>query len=778
MADYIKRNYEGQEIDMPEDYVKLEIESYDPSHIYFKYNTGFTGSNITKTSKDGFVYFRGTNQNNKFTLNTNYNILEPGDYRVEIFCFTTTSAETVSLKINNKTIGTTQSLQAKDIFMRRVDFGIVRNLPSGNLPISVYCGGHAGVISVYMRKVRETFGDTENNGILTIKSAKGTVGNPKQPDTLEVSIKNEPGAYAEGGFKELKNKTGLLFAYRDPVNFYIVNTDGELQQVFGGYISSPLLNDDETNISIACVGRLKDAELRRILKQITIGGATSDVTTLTYNAKDFYDALRYLCQSVETPIQLGNLDKIVQAIPNKTGYNVNYTSTVAKNKLSTKNMIKTINKSSVTLRNYHKKQKAQRSVLWDSSWNKKGEAQGYKITNTPVFFIKYGMGPAPISKNGKVWVPKQYTKTKKVKKNTGVYITLKNGRPGYEISKPLQAYIEVQYSVGPLKTAARQTFTIDFTVTDTGANKIGAITPVLKNNTAKQGELEIISLLRSRHPTGDFYLRRIALYLPAPSADLYDPKTEKSAYKMNFYSAGFREGVVVTPEVLQSSGQKVVDFIYSTQEKIGFNMYMVYAKDRSNDKLMLVKDESEVTLIEFVEGPGGNVLGINNLQYSPVSELINSVIKVYKTSDTTNNYVTSKEVESIFRFAEHQDLEVLNDKVGAFYANYLAKTDVDKNIDPSHTYTLPIGGYPNIHVGQLAISTLNNEVYNDCQPIESLEYEYDPGQRPMVQSTVGFGEMNPDLKADLNMVSLRKTIKTKRTAFAGGATEEEHIDLF
>lgn len=778
MAEYIKRNFEGQEIDMPGDYVKLEIESYDPSHIYFKYNTGFTGSNITKTSKDGFIYFRGTNQNNKFTLNTTYNVLEPGDYRVEIFCFTTTSAETISLKINNKTIGTTQSLQAKDIFMRRLDFGIVRNMPSGNLPISVYCGGHAGVISIYMRKVRETFGDSENNGILTLKSAKGTVGNPKQPDTLEFTIKNEPGVYSDGGFKELKNKTGLIFSYRDSVNFSMVDTNGEYQHVFGGYISSPLLDDNELNINISCAGRLKDAELRRILKQITIGGATSDITTLTYNAVDFYDALNYLCQSVETPIKLGNLDKIVQAIPHKTGYNVNYVSTVAKNKLAVKNISKTLNKSSVTLRNSPKKGTGQRSVLWDSSWNKTGEAQGYKITNTPVFFIKYGMGPAESNKKVKVWVPKQYTKTHKVKKNTGKYV-LQNGTPGYDVNKPFQGYIEIQYSLGPLKTAQRKTLTIDFTVNDTSANKIGRITPILKNNTTKQGELDIVTLLKATYPNNDFYLRRISLVYTAPtSSDLYDPKNEKSSYKMDFYGAGFREGVVVNPEVLQSSGQKIADFIYSTQDKIGFNIYMNYAKDRSNDKLMLVKDESEVNLIEFVEGPGGNVLGINNLQYSPISELINSVIKVYKTSDTTNNYVTSKEVESIFRFSEHQDLEVLNDDVGAFYANYLARTDVDKNIDPSHTYTLPIGGFPNVRVGQLAISTLNNEVYNDCQTIESLEYEYDPGQVPRIQSTVGFGDMNPDLKADLNMASLRKTIQTKRTAFAGGASEEQHINLF
>jgi hypothetical protein len=776
MADYIKRDYEGQEIDMPGDYVKLEIESCDPSHIYFKYNTGYTGTNITKTWKDGFAYFTGLNQNNNFTLNTNYNILASGDYRVEVFCFTTTRSEKVSLKINNKTIGTTQSLWAKDVFMRRVDFGIVRNLPEGNTPIVVNCGGHAGVIAVYMKKVRETFGDSENNGILTIKNAKGTVGNPKQPDTLEVTIKNEPGIYSEGGFKELKNKTGLIFAYRDAVNFTIKNTDGKLQQVFGGYISSPLLNDEGTSISIACAGRLKDAELRRSLKQITVGGATSDVTTLTYNAKDFYDALSYLCQSVELPIKVGNLDKIAQAIPNRTGYHVNYASIDAKNKLATKNMLKTIHKSAVTLRNYYKKKTEQRGVLWDSSWNKKGEAQGYKITNTPVFFIKYGLGPAPSDKKMKVWVPKQYTKTHKLKKNTGKYVT-KKGTVGYDSSKPLQAYIEIQYSMGPSKSAARETVTIDFTITDNSIRKIGAISPILKNNTAKQGELNIINLLRAKHPTGDFYLRRISLYSPASTSDLYDPKTEKSSYQMDIYSAGFREGVVVAPEVMQSSGQKVSDSIYSIQEDIGSNIYMIYAKDRSDDKLMLVKDEAEVNLIEFVEGPGGNVLGISNLQYSPVSELINSIIKVYKTSDTTNNYVTSKEVASIFRFSEHQDLEVLNDDVGAFYASYLAMKDVDKNIDPGHTYSLPIGGYPDVHVGQLAISTLNNEVYNDCQTIESLEYEYDPGQRPMVQSTVGFGEMNPDLKADLNMVGLRKAIKTKRTAFAGGATEEEHIDL-
>ena len=750
MLDHIKRDYDGLEKARPYHYVKMEVESYDPANIYFNYKTGYTGSNILQKRNDDWYYYTGSNQGQAFTLNTTHNIRVPGDYRVEVFCLTTTYSEKVKLSIGGRQIGAPVSVKARDTFMRRLDFGI-QNLPSGKVNFSLNCGGHVGIISVYLRKVRITSGDTENNGLLVIKDAKGVVGNSKQADTLDVNVQNIDRAWADDGFKEPGNKTGLIFEYRDPVNFYAINTDGKLQRVFGGYMSTPLVSDDKTKIKFSCAGRLKDAELRSIVKQITVGGAISEVTTLTYTARDLYDALSYLCESVETPINLGNIDKIASSIPNKTGHNSNYASKTAQNKLSVQNLSKSSGKNYVVLRNGAKKGSTQYSVLWESSWNKKSEATGFKITDTPVFYLKYGLGQA--------------TTTVKKKK---VY--------GYDQSKPFLAWIEIQYSTTP--TGTRKTVNIEFSA-NTATNRIGKITPIWKNGVTRQGELDVLEILEVTDPSANYYLRRIALKYVVPSGnDLYDSKTEHDSYKMALFGAGFKAGDPLTVEVLQTSGQKVADYMDTLQTRLGFDMYMIYGQNRSQDKLMLVKEESQVTLIEFKEGIGGNVLGVANINYTPITSLKNSIIKIFKTGSNTNSYVAKKDVASIFRFGEHQDLEVLNDDVGAYYAGYLARTDVDEKTDVRPTYTLNIEGFPDVHEGQLVISTLENQILNDMQPILSIEYEYDTDKRPSLETTVGLGEMNPDLRADLNMVALRKTIENKRTAFSGGATEEEHVDLY
>lgn len=751
MVDYIKRDYGGQDKAWPYSYVKMEVESYDPTNIYYNYKSGYSGSNITQKLQDDWYYYTGTNQAQPFTLNTSYNVQAPGDYRVEVFCFTTTSPETVKLTINNQQIGVPVSVKAKDIFMRRLDFG-VQNLAQGTINFGLNCGGHVGIIAIYIRKVRLTYGDTENNGLLVIEDARGVVGNSKQADTLEVTIQNIDRPWSEDGFKEPLHKTKTIFEYRDQVNFYARNTGGKLQQVFGGYISTPLVSDDKSQVKLSCAGRLKDAELRSIVKQITVGGAVAEVTTLTYTASDLYDALAYLCESIESPVNIGNLDKIENSLQYKIGHNSNYSLKSARDKTTVQNMTKTSTSNSIILRNGAKKGSTQYSVLWDSSWNKTGEASGFEITLTPTFFIKYGLGSA----------------TTTVKKKTVV---------GFDQSKPFLAWIELQYSTAPGANATRKTVNIEFSANTTD-NRIGKITPTWKNNVNIQGELDVLSILEVTDPASHYYLRRIALkYVVGSDNDLY-ASTETDTYKAILLGAGFKEGEALTAEVLSTSGQKVADYIDTLQTRLGFDMYMVYAKDRSKDQIFFVKQNSQVALIEFTEGLGGNVLGVSNISYSPITELKNSILKIFKVDSTSNSYVTKKDVDSIFRFYEHQDLEVLNDDVGAYYAGYLAKSDVDEKTDVRPTATLEIDGFPDVHEGQLVISTLDNELLTDLQPVLSIDYEYDKDNRPALVTKVGLGEINPDIQADLNMVALRKQINEKRTAFSGGATEEDYVDIF
>lgn len=776
MADHVYRDYSGQKVTLPKHYVKCEIESYDPSHIYYLYGTGWKGSNIIQDHKDAFSYWTGNNQNANFTINSTYKILSAGSYRVEVFLFTTTKAETISLKINGKSIGTPVSAKTVDTFRVKFDFGI-QNIPKGNIPLQVTAGGHIGFITVYLRKVRITTGDSELNGILTIEEAKATIGTKKQADALTLTIKHEDKPYNQGGFNESGNVTGLIFEYADSINFYATDDYGILRQVFGGYITEPLVSTDKLSIEISCVGRLQDGSIRDVIKQITVGGAENDITTLNYTAKTLYDALTFLCQSIELPLKTGNLNTIKNEIPSKLGYHINYSNKTYRNKATKKHIFKTENIKSITLRNDYRKNKSQETILWDSSWNKSGEKKGYNITDTNVFFLKYGMGDKPVHKTVNIWIPKQYTKkTHKVKKGTGVK-KKKTGTFGYDTDNPFMCWIEIQYSTSPGKSATRKTVNIEFTADHTD-KKIGTITPVLKNNTIKIGELDVISILKVTDPATNYYWRRLALkWSSAGDNDLYDISTEESTYKMLFYEAGWHEGTAETPQVLQSSGQKNADQIYICQEDLDLNMYVKYAKDRKDDKLMFFREDSEVNLIELKEGTDGNVLSVDDIKYTPITKLKNSIIKVYKTSDTTNKYVTSKNISSIFRFREHTDIEVLDDNIGTYAAIYLARTDVDKFTKRKFTYTLPVEGYLHVNVGQYVITTLNNAILNDLQDIQSKEVTFNPEDSPTLKTSLGLGEMSAEVASDVNISQLRKTIKSKSILYANGASEDDYTDL-
>ena len=777
---YIKRDYSGYDVKYPTgEYFKLEIESYDPANIYFKYKTGFKGTNIDpdRAVQNGLYAYVANDKTKNFTLNGNYKITTSGSYRIELVCTPTTYSETITVKINGKTIKNKFSAKAKDnSYFRRYDLGI-QTISPGNIPIQIISGGHIGIITLYLKKIRATQGDSNEKGILTLSKAKVTPGTNKQVDTLAATIKNIDKLYTQGGFKEPKSGTGLIFQFRDSVNFYVKDWDNKIRRVFGGYLSSAILSDDKMSINLSCAGRLKDAERRKILKQITVGGAENEITNMTYNTNSYYDVLAYLCEYIEMPLKIGNLSEVKNKVPSKTGYHWDYSSKTPREKVAVKNMLINRNSKSITLRNNYKKNQTQSAILWDSNWNKAGEKKGYNITSTPIFFLKYGMGDKTSNKTVEVYIPKKYTKKGKVRKGTGIK-KKKKGTVGYNTETPFKAWIELQYSKSPGKSAARKTVTLEFTA-DPTTGKIGSITPVLKNNTQKKGEVDVVNILKSNDPSTNYYLRRVALKWDSKGDnDIYDPKTEKDTYKMLFYGLGFREGEVTSPEVVQSSGQPISDQMYNCQDKLNLDFNMNYGKNRSDDVLMIRRENTEVSIKEFCEGKDGNILDIQNVSYMPVSNMKNSVVKVFKKTDTTNTFVTNKSPESIFRWGEDMDLEVLDDDCGEYYARYKAKTDEDKNLAMTYSYTLVIKGYPHVTMGEDVICTFNNPILNDLQTTQSIEIDIDIATRPMVRSTYGCGEMNPLLKAKVNYSKVRSNILKQRTLFSGGASESDFIDLF
>ena len=66
------------------------------------------------------------------------------------------------------------------------------------------------------------------------------------------------------------NRSGLIFDYRDEINLYVKDTNGNNQQVFGGYISTCEVDDDLTKVTLECADRLIDLDRRYCLSEVTI----------------------------------------------------------------------------------------------------------------------------------------------------------------------------------------------------------------------------------------------------------------------------------------------------------------------------------------------------------------------------------------------------------------------------------------------------------------------------------------------------------------------------
>ena len=68
------------------------------------------------------------------------------------------------------------------------------------------------------------------------------------------------------------NRSGLVFDYRDEINLYVRDTNGNQQQVFGGYISTVEVDDDLTKVTMECADRLIDLDRRYCLSEMEAYG--------------------------------------------------------------------------------------------------------------------------------------------------------------------------------------------------------------------------------------------------------------------------------------------------------------------------------------------------------------------------------------------------------------------------------------------------------------------------------------------------------------------------
>ena len=186
------------------------------------------------------------------------------------------------------------------------------------------------------------------------------------------------------------NRSGLVFDYRDEINWYVKNNAGTMERVFGGYISTANVDDKLTTLSLECSDRVIDLDRRYCLSEIKMKGTEKDDKTKYTFANDclkefdyYSDAIEFLSNMVEVPLR-NNITLGKPLVP-KSSKTLRTYKKGKNDKFDNKNMEFSVEKKYVQIRNGTDRNKEQSIVLYNSD-------KGVLLNDKPNLFINYGMG--------------------------------------------------------------------------------------------------------------------------------------------------------------------------------------------------------------------------------------------------------------------------------------------------------------------------------------------------------------------------------------------------
>jgi len=418
---HITRNYDANRVHTirpsDEDF-RLEILKYDKTFEQFYTPLATTGiskdSNIKKMNFDGMAVYHSVQGTMK--LEFTYNASETSEnYRLELLYLNTyrlgysktrshSNRAKITIAVNDKKVLSAKELIANDVTYNR-HYQYVK-LEQGENKITYWFTPSMAFIGLAVKKydIYTAHRDSRNSDKITMISNEVEKTSDFSINTMKCEL-----MYYHGLDEKLKptdpkaNPSGLLFDYRDEINYYVKNNQGKSVRVFGGYISTIDVDNDLTKVTLNCADRMIDLDHRYCLSELMLNGQTTD-SNISYNDSldyvrnfNYYsNGIKFLLNHCEVPVK-SNLLISDPLVEKKTKTLVDYGE--KKQKLGNVSNVKThYAKNYVTLRNNSDVDKAQSVVLFDSS--KKPVA----LNSYPNLWIQYGMGKA-------VWEEKVYETT-------------------------------------------------------------------------------------------------------------------------------------------------------------------------------------------------------------------------------------------------------------------------------------------------------------------------------------------------------------------------------
>jgi len=384
------------------EYCGLEIFSFDPQYTqYFirENNSLKKGTNCKNISWRSWACYTCDNTSSDMTLTVDYNVTELGEYRID-FLYEQNSQlynskdldGEISIIKNESTIYHDSNVifNGEDNFIKRIPIYI--DLDTGLHTISVDVPPNCYFYGIVVRKIvkytaNNYFGADagKDSGNMMFTNATYTISDMAKPSELVVTV-----AY-DDVYECDSSPSGFYIDFMDEVNFYVKNNDGEIERVFGGYVSSILPNADRTELSIHCADRLVDGQNKYVLDELNLQGGTKTTTNkLVKDFKNYAHILKYLCDAHEVTLQ-SNISEnyLVEGEKYNSGFTITYGKNKTISKIPVTNAYVSTSNNHVTLRNKPDGSKKQVWTLYDAS--KYGKVAP-NITDKPYIHITYGLG--------------------------------------------------------------------------------------------------------------------------------------------------------------------------------------------------------------------------------------------------------------------------------------------------------------------------------------------------------------------------------------------------
>lgn len=458
VSKYIKRDFTDhvqttQYISDEDEYVKFEIFSFDPvaTQTYVADNGSLTGENVNKVNFRGWQCCQAKDKINPMEFTLPYVVKEAGDYRVDIlyekngkmysskgdklyntsddltgwYDFYSVSEHSehkakivTPADINKNTPKAVKKAMEKAVenanknLISKPDDGTPLTFEGVNNAIkrkTIYLDSVAAdsykfefavphncyVYGAIIRKVIRFWGtnNDEPGTNLQFTEATLTISDMGKPTELKCTIGYDNSFECEG------TRSGLYMEYMDECNFYVRNNEGDIVRKFGGYVSTPLPDNDRKTLNIHCADRLKDGENKYILDQLELqhGDGSDKDHEETISFDKYAELLDYLCTMYESTLN-NNIDGNYHVEGEK--YNKSFDITFGKKKkikkISVTNGQSVVNNSSITLRNNSSGKKKQIFRLYNpkqpvnisqyESVDDNGKPMGLN------FHIVYGLG--------------------------------------------------------------------------------------------------------------------------------------------------------------------------------------------------------------------------------------------------------------------------------------------------------------------------------------------------------------------------------------------------